>query len=75
MFFLYYYFQFVLVMKKTYLISSVVDIPIPFFSLCQDGFVNSLAIANSGRFIVAGVGQVSISLVFLKRSSFFPGTV
>ncbi|GJM95992.1 hypothetical protein PR202_ga12793 [Eleusine coracana subsp. coracana] len=29
----------------------------PIFDLKLDGFVNSLAIANSGRFIVAGVGQ------------------
>ncbi|ONM07049.1 U3 snoRNP-associated protein-like EMB2271 [Zea mays] len=27
------------------------------FSQGEDGFVNSLAIAKSGRFIVAGVGQ------------------
>ena len=31
---------------------------INFFSHGQDGFVNSLDIAKSGRFIVAGVGQV-----------------
>jgi hypothetical protein len=32
----------------------------------QDGFVNSLAIAKSGRFIVAGVGRVRVFPIYLK---------
>lgn len=30
------------------------------YSMPQDGFVNSLVFARSGRFIVAGLGQASV---------------
>ncbi|GJN23948.1 hypothetical protein PR202_gb11648 [Eleusine coracana subsp. coracana] len=41
----------------------------PIFDLKLDGFVNSLAIANSGRFIVAGVGQINLTIFFWSGTS------
>lgn len=40
----------------------------------QVGFVNSLAFAKSGQFLIAGVGQVSLFILydfFIKKNAFF----
>ena len=70
-FLMFYVLYLILVQIEKHFTSSSNNLTLPFNIVLQSGYVNSMAFAKSGKFLIAGVGQVFDPLLSVFLCSLF----